>query len=285
MDSEKLKIDDMGYRYARADTKGNFRLEDLQPGHYGAFSYGLRPESPSYSDLAQFDISDSDVTGVDIKTREGVTVSGVAVIENNFDPSVAALLQTVVLNASVVPKGLAAPSFESRRINPDGTFILSGLGPGKVYLSPRSFPFMPKGLTLARIEFEGSAQEDGIEASAGAQIIGVRVVFAYGTGSIRGEVKIEGGQLPAGMRLQLSLRQGGRGTAQSNEYIGIDGRGRFVAENISPGVHELYLEAVGTDSKLDHPPIAPVTQSVTVQNDTEVKATLVLDVGKKAEPE
>jgi hypothetical protein len=204
---------------------------------------------------------------------------------NNFDPAVAALLQTVVLNASVTPKGLAAPSFSSRRINPDLTFSLPGLGPGKVHISPQFFPTMPKGLTLARIEFEGSPQDDGIEVAAGAHVTGVRLVFAYGTGSIRGEVKIEGGQLPAGTRLQLSLRSGARDTGQFSPYIGIDGRGRFVAENISPGVHELYLEAVSTDSKLDPLPIEPVTQSVTVQNDTEVKVTLVLDLGKKAEPE
>jgi len=47
-----------------------------------------------------------------------------------------------------------------------------------------------------RTELEGLNQEEGIELTAGAHITGVRLVFAYGSGKIRGEVRVEGGSYP-----------------------------------------------------------------------------------------
>ena len=93
------------------------------------------------------------------------------------------------------------PRFSSGQINADGSFRFIGLVPGKARIGLQGFPFAPKGLTLVRTELDGLDQQDGIELTAGAQISGVRLVFAYGAGSIRGEVKIEGGVLPEGNNL------------------------------------------------------------------------------------
>jgi len=79
----------------QTDANGKFRLEGMQPGHYAASVMGIGQENSSYSDSAPFDISDSDVTGIEIKVRRGATIEGVAVIENNADPAAAALLPSV----------------------------------------------------------------------------------------------------------------------------------------------------------------------------------------------
>ena len=160
-------------------------------------------------------------------------------IENNSDPAVARLLHTVSLYAYVEQKGLAAPSYRQSQIGPDGSFRLEGLAPGKARIGMQGFPNAPKGLTLVRTEVDGLDQPEGIEVTAGAQINGVRLIFAYGTGSIRGEVKIEGGSLPEGMSCKLFVRSAAGDARRFNRVAESDGRLHFVSENIPPGNYEL----------------------------------------------
>jgi hypothetical protein len=233
----------------------------------------------TYSEPARFEISDSDVTGIEIKLRRGATISGVAVLENNSDPALSGLLQTLNLVASVDGKGMAASSYAQARIGADGSFQLAGLAPGKAHIWVQSFPTPPKGLTLVRTELEGLEQPEGIEVTAGANITGVRLVFAYGTGSIRGEVKIEGGTLPEGAALNLFIRS----TADSRRFtrsVEIDARNHFVLENIPPGNYELTLRATPRDQK-EGSPIQPVKQTVSVANGAETQVSLVFDVNRK----
>src|SRR6267142_5239577 len=89
----------MNFTGIQTDANGKFRLEGIQPGHYAAFMMGIGQENSSYSDPAPFDISDVDVTGIEIKVRRGATIEGVAVIENNADPAAAVLLQSMSLVA------------------------------------------------------------------------------------------------------------------------------------------------------------------------------------------
>ena len=69
-----------------------------------------------------------------------------------------------------------------------------------------SFGNAVKGMSLVRTEVDGLDQPDGIEVAAASQIKGVRLVFAYGTGSIHGDVKIDGGSVPEGTMMSLTLR-------------------------------------------------------------------------------
>jgi len=70
----------------QTDANGKFRLEGMQPGHYAASVMGIGQENSSYSDSAPFDISDSDVTGIEIKVRRGATIEGVAVLRTTPIP-------------------------------------------------------------------------------------------------------------------------------------------------------------------------------------------------------
>ncbi len=265
----------------QTDANGKFRLEGLRPGRYAVFTFGAGQNNATYSEPVSFDIADGDVTGIEIKVRQGATISGVGVIENNSDPAVAALLQTVGLYAYVEQKGLAAPSYGQGHIGPDGSFQITGLAPGKARFGIRGFPNPPKGLTLVRTELEGLDQKDGIEVAAGAQVNGVRLVFAYGSGSVRGEVKIEG-VLPEGMLLYVLIRSVAGEARTFRSQTELDARFHFVLENIPPGNYELVVRGItpATDTK-GVPPVESVKQTVTVANGTEVKVNLVIDVSTR----
>ncbi|MBC8029248.1 MAG: carboxypeptidase regulatory-like domain-containing protein [Pyrinomonadaceae bacterium] len=276
-----LQMAGMNFTGSQTDASGKFRLDGVKPGRYAAYTMAAGTESSTYSDPVAFEMADSDVSGLEIKVHRGATINGVAVIENNFDPAVAAILKSVVLFAYVAPKGVTAPSFASGKINPDGTFQFSGLAPGKAKINVQGFPTPPKGLTLVRTEVDGLDQPEGIEVTSGAQIKGVRLVFAYGTGIVRGEVKIEGGTLPAGTNLSLILRSPAGDNRRFTRYVEIDSRSRFIVDSIPAGSYELFLQAVGKDQKAV-PLFEPVIRPVTVANGSEVQATLVLNLTKKA---
>ena len=130
-----------------------------------------------------------------------------------------------------------------------------------------------------RTELEGLDQPEGIEVTAGAHITGVRLVFAYGTGKIRGEVKFEGGALPEGTTFALSLHAVAGDAGKSSHSIEVDARGHFLAEDVPPGTYELTLKpGAGI------PAFEPVMRTVTVANGAETQVILVVNLGKKVGP-
>jgi len=75
----------------------------------------------------------------------------------------------------------------------DGTFQLDGLRPGKVQINISGFSAAEsRGLTISRIVHERAVQNRRIDLAPGQSISGVRVYLAYGTGVIKGQVKVEG---------------------------------------------------------------------------------------------
>ena len=107
---------------------------------------------------------------------------------------------------------------------------------------------------------------------------GVRLVFAYGTGSIRGEVKAEGGGLPEG--LTLIVRSPTRGARPFSSTV--DARGRFVVENLPPGNYELSLVTLGLDHTAST--YAPVPRTVNVESGPVQVVLVVNFAAKKAAP-
>ena len=270
----------MNFNGSQTDANGKFRLENVQPGRYAAYMLATGETNTSYSDQTPFDVSNGDVSGIEIKVHRGATISGVAVIENNYDPAAATTLQTVSLIAFSNTKG-GAPSFGRSQINADGRFTFSGLAPGKVNINVMSFPTPPKGLTLVRTEIDGIEQREGIEVKAGANITGVRLVFAYGTGSIRGEVKAEGGTLPAGQTIQVIIHSAIGGAARQSGTV--DARGQFVVENVPPGTYEMSIMTYGPDRTVSTYEPAPKTVHV---ESGPVQVVLVVNfAAKKAAPQ
>lgn len=261
-----------------SDAKGVFRIDGLLPGRYAAFVWNEGDSSiEGYSDTAQYEITEGNVSGLELKMHRGSSISGVVVVEGTSDRTVLAKLSQLSLSANVEAEGLLAPSFGNVKLAPDGSFRITGLRPGKARLYLSTFPPVP-GFTLGRIEREGVSQRE-IEITPGAQITGVRVIIEYGTGSVRGLVKIENGTLPENARLVVYARRRGDTSGQVNRGAQVDTRGRFLIEGISPGDYELTLQAflIGT------PPLrlAPVKQSVAVVNGVEAEVTMTLDLEAK----
>ena len=258
------------------DSGGKFRAEGIQPGSYGAYTMGGQAQPPTlYSELSKFEVSDADVTGIEIKLRRGATIRGVAVIENNADPALSASLQAIHLYASSEKEEFSAPSVSTAQVLSDGTFTFSGLAPGKIRVTVQQFPQPPVVFSLLRMEVNGVAQES-IDVIDGDEITGVRLIFSHGAGSIRGRVTVEGGSLPQGTTFWISLTPPAGGAQLARPYIEVDVRGRFFAENIPPGTYELKTHAMTTRQPAR--PILPVTRSVTVANGVESEITVVLNL-------
>jgi hypothetical protein len=157
---------------------------------------------------------------------------------------------------------------------------MTGLAPGKAQLGIQGFN-PPKGLSLVRTEVDGLEQKEGIEIAAGAQINGLRLVFAYGTGSIRGEVKIEGGSLPEGISLRVILRSAAN-ESRPNRGAELDSRLHFILEYIPPGSYEVVVTGVTQSPGVKPtPPVEYLKQSVTVANGTETRLNLLVDLTAK----
>src|SRR5262245_24513125 len=92
----------------RSDAKGEFLLATNYPGKYAISARG-GAESDLFSEPVICDASEGDVDGVEVKVRQGASISGVVVIEGSNDPSVLSKLSLIQLYASPRSKQLAAP--------------------------------------------------------------------------------------------------------------------------------------------------------------------------------
>ena len=290
------------------DEKGRFRVAGLSSGRYDLI---LRNRmnwfgSPSastgnnehYSERTSFVVSDSDVSGLEIKAIRGSTISGVVVIEGVNDPAVKTKLQQMSVAINVADKSESAgngrvyerSTHVSARVANDGGFRLTGAPPGMAsfYLGD----LRENIFSIKRIERNGAEIRSAIEINRGEQIAGVRIVVSYANGTIRGQVEIAGGRLPDGWQLQIHAvpirtttgderyqafySRGGNATA--------DEKGRFVMEGLVPGEYELMLNALVKVSQYDWnnvPGLSEVKQRVTVIGDAVTPVKLTLDPARK----
>ena len=282
-----------GWKNERSKANGEFHLMGLLPGQYGIFA---RTESDSdfYSEPVMCDLSNGDLSGVEIKLRQGGSISGGVVIEGTNDPKTLAKLPQLSIyvnvrpNQSSAPGQLTAPRRENPKINADGSFRVRGLQQGKVDIGFSPMPNQ-RGFSLARIEHNGAPLpvREGIEVGPGEHVTGVRVVLAYGSLTLRGEVKIVGGALPAGQRLFSSVRK----TDQSSQFqssLGaeVDARGQFLIENLAPGEYEVRVFPIANPGgdRID-PQItrafSSVKERVLVSGDNQPPVTIVVDLSRK----
>ena len=262
----------------RTNAKGEFLLATNYPGKYAVSASG-GTESDLFSEPVVCDASDGDVHDVEVKVRQGASISGVVVIEGSNDPAVLSKLSLIQLYASARSNQLAAPS-KGTRVNADGRFQIRGLQPGKVDISMNRTPAL-KELSRLRIELNGAPQRDGIELDPGEHAGNVRFVLGYGTGVVRGQVKVIGGELPQDFLL-TALAKRADDPASIAQSAPIDGRGQFMIQGLAPGEYELQLSVMSgepMDKRVPKlgPLITKVRERVVINNGAEMRATLIID--------
>jgi len=273
----------------QSESDGAFRMPGVMPGKYQLFVPG-REENRGYvgDELKIIDISEADATGIELKVRQGTaSISGGVVIEGTNDPKVLAKLSQINVKADV---DLADQSVWGSvgslpvDVNADGSFRISDLQAGKAKIEASAPPDM-RGITVARIERNGTPAHEGIELAAGEHVNGVRVVLHYYVElTLRGAMKVVGGAMPAGYGFYATARR----TDQNVQYLWlalIDERGQFVFENMAPGAYEIGIDPF--PHSFPHfveeirQRFSSVKQKVVVGGDNQQPFTLVVDLSRK----
>lgn len=268
------------------DSNGNFEVQNGVSGRY-AFEVSATSVRSSkeafYSDPVVIEVGSSDITDVEVKAYPGASMSGVIVIGNTEDTATSSSLAELDLIASwLLPKGagattLGAPVSDQvwAAIDAHGNFRFTGLRPPKIKISPSSFP---EGYRFLRIERDGIPIDSEIDISAGEHITGVRIVLSYGTGSIRGQIKVSGGILPPTTMWKVRLLRIGR------EEVAVDlsdAKGHFWIKGLEAGEYELVADMLNIEHQQITPtsPSSTIKRKVSVLNNRETEVSLILDLG------
>ena len=265
-------------------SRGEFRFDGLEPGHYAVFASSRFDGGDYYSESIVLDVVDHDVTNLEIKAIRGLTLSGVVLPDSDTNKNFLAQLGSLRIVASVRSTSNSQANNSTNGtslVAPDGSFRIGGLRPGKatlyVYSTDNS---NMRRFSMARIERDGVDQTQGIDISSGQSVSNVRVFISYGTGAIRGTVKFENGSPPPDARIYVGLQRNGRSVDRGAQT---DARGRFLITDIAPGNYEVILN-LGFYTPVPQPPPrprAPLKQFVTVADDTEVEVTFTVDLKPK----
>jgi hypothetical protein len=267
-----------GARGLTTNELGEFSIQGVGAGKYAVMLYN--PNSEYYGDPLVFEVTDHNVEGLELKALRGSSISGVIVMEGTNDP---ALLKSVSVSAIALspPGSLQAPTFGVGRStsNPDGTFQVSGLRPGKNTVRAGTLGEML--LVLARIERDGVEIRE-FEIAAGEHLTGFKIVMAYGAGVIRGQVNIVEGTLPSGLLFTAALVRPGGTEPLRGPATTVDVRGKFVLKGILPGEYEVELRPLIQPGGQPTVQMAPLKQRVTVGTG-ETDVTFTVDLGAKKE--
>src|SRR5262245_19446102 len=267
---------------ARSGPNGEFHIFGVQPGRYSILAQPDEEGGGFISDPVIVDIDEDTVTGVELRVRQGATISGVVVIEGTNDPKVRAKLSQISLSAIVrqTSYGPPAPGRGFCRVNADGSFRLSGLQPGRVTIAMSN----TKDFVMSRIERNGAPVDGGIEVEAGEQLTGVRVALAYCALAIRGELRVIGGEFPVSYRLLAMARRVDQ--PGQNLLAEIDARGQFIIENLAPGEYEIRVFSLFSPEVQAVSPeirrlISSIKERVVLSGPNQQPITLVIDLSQK----
>ena len=227
------------FKIGLTDSAGEFRLQQLKPGHYALYISSSLDRSDLYSDVLSFDVIDADLANLEVQARHGSRISGFIVPAGVTNGTSLAALSSVKVVAAVPSIGnLRVGIANVTNISPDGSFQFTGLRPGKAHINLKADNEVLNGLSILRIERNGEELKQGIEIKPGEDILDLRIMIADGTGVIRGQVDVVGGTLPAGARITASISNK---LHFANGYAQVDQDGRFVISGLAAGTYEVVL--------------------------------------------
>lgn len=267
------------------NERGEFVSDGLAPGRYAVFTmHSFSPQQQPtefYSDPVYFEVRDSDVAGLVVKLKRGATVSGVVTIEGVHDRAAAAqMLSAVRVYAYVEPprerETFAPGGPRPVGVNPDGTFRVGGLGPGKLRLGTMSDGV--KGLSTTRVEANGANVMNGLDIAEGAQVSGVHISLTYATGAIVGQVSYVNGAPPPNARVMATARPVGAEPGTFTRWAQVDARGAFRIEGVAAGDYEVFVNVAIMGGGPAARPSRSQPQRVTLGEGGEVKVAPVVDL-------
>lgn len=259
----------------QADERGQFGFSGFSPGRYAAYPTSQFYGGNFYGDPVYFEVTDKDVTGIELKTVPGLSISGVIVADGMSTKD----LLTSLPGLNVQARGALTAndrigSGGNSAVRPDGSFQIDGLRPGRVSFTLFSSNVGFSRAVISRIEHDGIGLDQGFDIQQ--SVSGLRLVINYGTGIIRGVVKLEGDTPIANVQMYASCKREG---AREGTGAPVDARGHFLIKNLSPGSYEVTIQvrAIGGPSP-PHRPVPPPKELVTVTNGSESEVTFVVDV-------
>jgi hypothetical protein len=227
-----------------------------------------------------FDVVDQDLDDLLIKTTKGGSLSGVIVLDGN--ERAPNMLSSLQIAASVKSTEAAYANSPTSAVGQDGTFRINGVRSGIAGLWLWSGSDKRKKFEIVRVERNG-IPSDTINVKAGEHVTGLRVTVKYRnlTGAIRGQLKVENGELPPVSQLWLSLWPLADNLEPKRESSipepKLDARGRFVAEGLPAGTYQLTLYVYPTERTPGRTQtFSEKTQQVTVTDDTVTEVTLII---------
>lgn len=268
----------------RSNSNGEFTVIGALPGQYVVY-----PENDDakniYGDPVPVEVKDADVTGLKITMHSASSITGIVSFEGTSNSVAADKLSGLKVVAHTL---LSEPTGRNNGgpIEPDGAFHITGVRPGKVALTVEDeWGATPPGLTLLRVERNGTVGPNVIEVGPGQDVSGVKLVLGAGTGVLRGEVKIQGGELE-GLHLQLSCRPTNADPDAVFDPANLDARGHFLIQNLMPGEYELTIGpdtafTTGDGAKLTRSRMPTVKRLVIVPAGGAADVTLIMTLSPK----
>lgn len=265
-----------GGSVGRSNHRGEFKIENLVPGKYSiSISPPLDSDSDLRADTLLFDVVDQDLNGLLITASAGASLAGAVVFEGSNDARATAKLDQLFIAAHVQNGDLDRGSGRASQISANGSFRIGGLQTGVANLIVGSNK--NKRPVILRIERNGAVEANGIQISNGEHLTGIKVIVAYGTGTIRGAIKLENGTLPAGARLYAQLSK----PTDPSFSMGaeVDSRDHFVIERLMSGSYEIAVYGLVSPQRS-----RPVKQAVNVAEGAVTEVILTIDLKQKAAP-
>jgi hypothetical protein len=261
------------------NSRGEFRIDGVEPGRYG-ISVSSEVESGNYySDPAFVEVTNADVSNIEVKAMAGLGISGLVVLEGVPNKDALAQFGSLRITANVTSNSKPQTyNSASAIVAFDGSFSLTGLRPGRAGLFISPMVVQTGRLSISRIEREGVDISQTLELKAGQSLSDVRVITVFGTGTIRGSIKFENGALSPGTRVYISARPEGPATA--NNFGGLlDARGHFVISNLPAGTYEVTVNLnIGAGPQPPQRRAPPPKQFATVIEYGEAEVTFVIDL-------
>lgn len=261
-----------------SNSEGDVKIEGLTTGHYVLVPNAMQ-SGEYFGEQIKVEIKDEDITGLEMKVEKGAIISGTAILADGVNQEIQKKLSSLSLIASSnAPKSddWYASTRSASLIGAAGNVEFKGVRTGRVRFNLNGNE--AKGFVISRIERDSSPLNDGLEVKAGEQVSGVRIVLAYGSATIRGEIKVEGGTLPDDVGLGIQAKPAG--TQGQNMYGSVDSRGRFVIEGLGAGSYDLVVNTYSskTSSSIS---LQKNSKTVQVTQGQESTVNLTVSIGGK----